>query len=130
MRHDILVPYHDIRQRLEASLKVNCHPSVKHAPNHCLLHLFRRSLLFLLLTCLVSHRARSLACGLAGCLALAASALLHRVVQRLRVQCLDMFHLNLLLMIVKYYVKHMVGWGIPAKCSYYSTLTYIFKVFF
>ncbi len=50
-------------------------------------------LLFVVLAGLISHRAGCLTCGLAGRLTLAASALLHRVLQGLRIQSLHMLHL-------------------------------------
>ena len=46
----------------------------------------------LLLAALISHGAGSLACRLAGCLALAASTLLYGILQIFRIQCLDMLH--------------------------------------
>ena len=49
--------------------------------------------LVLVLAALVAHRAGSLARGLAGSLALAASAL--RVLQSLCIQCLYVFHIDL-----------------------------------
>ena len=51
--------------------------------------------LVLVLAALVAHRAGSLARGLAGSLALAASALLYRVLQSLCIQCLYGFHIDL-----------------------------------
>ena len=50
-------------------------------------------LLFIILACLISYRAGCLTCRLAGCLALAASALLQGVLQWLRIQCFDVFHI-------------------------------------
>ena len=51
--------------------------------------------LVLVLAALVAHRAGSLARGLAGSLALAASALLYRILQSLCIQCLYVFHNDL-----------------------------------
>ena len=82
------------------------------------------------LAALISYGAGSLACGLAGCLALAASALLHRFVQRLRVQCLNMLHLNLLLMIVKYDVKHLAGRKSPPSVPIIAHPLSFLKSFF
>ena len=48
--------------------------------------------LFHLLTALISYRAGRLACRLAGCLALSASALLHGFLQVSRAQCLNVLH--------------------------------------
>ena len=52
----------------------------------------------MLLACLVSYGAGCLACRLTGCLALTASALLQRILQRLGIQCLNMLHSSILLM--------------------------------
>jgi hypothetical protein len=46
-----------------------------------------------LFTALIAHRAGSLACGLTGSLALAASALLHGFLQIAGRKCFDMLHL-------------------------------------
>ena len=48
--------------------------------------------LFHLLAALISYRAGRLACRLAGCLALSASALLHGFLQVSRAQCLNVLH--------------------------------------
>ena len=45
-----------------------------------------------MLAALVSYRTGCLACGLAGCLALAAAALLYSVLKSLYIYGLDMFH--------------------------------------
>ena len=54
-------------------------------------------LLFAVLAGLISYGTGSLACGLAGCLALAAAAFLHAVLQCACAQCLYVFHLYVLL---------------------------------
>ena len=51
----------------------------------------------LVLAALVSYSTGSLACRLAGCLALAAAAFLHAVLQCACAQCLYVFHLYVLL---------------------------------
>ena len=48
---------------------------------------------FLLFAGLVADRAAGLACGLAGCLAFAAAALLHALLKRSGVQSLDVLHI-------------------------------------
>ena len=50
--------------------------------------------LFRLLAALIAHGAGSLACGLAGCLALAAAPLLHGLLQVSGHQCLDVLHIT------------------------------------
>lgn len=52
----------------------------------------RLALRFLFLANLVADRARSLACGLAGSLALTAAAFFQRSLQRWFVDCLNVFH--------------------------------------
>lgn len=49
-------------------------------------------LLLLMLAALVAYGARSLTCGLAGCLALTASTFFNCVVQCLCIQCFNVFH--------------------------------------
>ena len=49
-------------------------------------------LLLLMLAALVAYGARSLTCGLAGCLALAAAALLHGLLKISCVDCLNVLH--------------------------------------
>lgn len=49
--------------------------------------------LLLLLTGLIADRAAGLACGLAGCLAFAATALLHALLKRSGIQSLDVLHI-------------------------------------
>ena len=49
-------------------------------------------LLLLMLAALVAYGARSLTCGLAGCLALTASAFFYCMVQCLSIQRLNMLH--------------------------------------
>lgn len=53
--------------------------------------------LFCVFTALIAHGAGCFACGLAGCLTLAAAALFHGFLQISRVQRFNMFHLILIL---------------------------------
>ena len=56
------------------------------------------SFLLFVLAGLISYGTGCLTCRLTGCLALAASALLQRILQRLGIQCLNMLHSSILLM--------------------------------
>ena len=79
-------------------------------------------LVLFVLAALVSNAAAGLACGLTGCLALAASAFLDRHVQCLLIERLDVFHYispffalycNIFFLICK--IKNLTTWKILKK---------------
>ena len=76
------------------SQKPACCAGLLRHPLSCFLH----CLLFVILTGLIAYRAGSLACRLAGCLALAAAALLHGFLQGLIIQGFYVFHSTFVLL--------------------------------
>ena len=78
----------------------------------------------LVLAALVTYSTGCLTCRLAGCLALAAAAFLHAVLQYACAQCLYVFHLYVLLHFLVYKILQIISY-VARLCKYFNLWRHI-----